>query len=219
MAQHNYSAKSENPEHAAKAIGRSLPISTKQSVEICRFLRKKSLEKAKTILENVIVKKTAIPYKRYLHDVGHRPGKMAAGRYPIKSSREILALLNSIEANAQFKGLNTSNLIITHINAHKASTPPHYGRRRRQTKRTHVEIIVEEKVEKKAEVKPQQPKTEPKKPANESEKDLETRKEQSSFVSQKPKVSGKSKTSQKEDKKTEVKKPTKLVPKTGGFQA
>ncbi len=154
MTQHNYSTKIANPEHAAKAIGRSLPISTKQSVEICRFLRKKSLQRAKTILESVIVKKAAIPYKRYLHDVGHRPGKMAAGRYPIKSSREILALLNSIEANAQFKGLNTANLVITHINAHKASTPPHYGRRRRQTKRTHIEVVVEEKIDKKAEEAP-----------------------------------------------------------------
>lgn len=166
MAQHKYSTKIENQENSAKAVGISLPISTKQSVEICRFIRNKSLEKAKTMLANVIVKKTAVPFKRYKMDVGHRRGKIAAGRYPMKASKQILDLLNSVETNAQFKGLNTSNLVITHICAHLASTPPHYGRRRRKTKRTHVEVVVEEKAEKKAET----PKKEVKKDTKKIEK-------------------------------------------------
>ena len=52
-------------------------------------------------------------------------------------------------ANAQFKGLNTANLVITHINANKASKVMHSGRKRsRSAKRTNVEIVVQEKATK-----------------------------------------------------------------------
>ncbi len=55
-------------------------------------------------------------------------------------------LINNVEANAQFKGLNAANLIITHINANKASNVMHFGRKRsRRAKRTNVEIVVQEK--------------------------------------------------------------------------
>lgn len=153
MAKYNYSVKGISPEHTATAVGRTLPISTKQSIEICSFIRNKSLQKAKALLNEVAAKKTAVPFKRF-KAVGHRKGKLAAGRYPIKASKEILKLLESVEANAQFKGLSTANLVINHICAHKASRPWHYGRqRRRKMKRTNIEIIVKEQAIKKEEVK------------------------------------------------------------------
>ena len=64
---------------------------------------------------------------------------------------EFIKLIESAEANAQFKGLNTSKLVISHISANKASKAWHYGRKsRRKMKRTNVEVIVEEntKIEK-----------------------------------------------------------------------
>ena len=69
-----------------KAIGRNLQISTKQSVEICNFIRNKSLKVAKNMLNSVVNKKIAVPYKRYRRDVGHKAG-MASGRYPITASK------------------------------------------------------------------------------------------------------------------------------------
>jgi large subunit ribosomal protein L22 len=144
MPKHRYATKLEG----VKAVGRDLPISTKQSVEICSFIRGKNLQKAKKLLLMVIIQKQAVPFRRYLHDVGHKHG-MAAGRYPVKASKHILTLLESVEVNAQVKGLNTSSLGILHIAAHKAAQPLHGGRHRGRTmKRTHVEIIVNESADK-----------------------------------------------------------------------
>ena len=101
------------------------------------------------MLQEVAAHKRALPYKKYNKDLGHKAG-MAAGRYPEKTIREILKILDSAEMNAQFKGLNSSKLHIAHVAAHKASSPLHSGRHRgRHMKRTHVEIILEEREEKK----------------------------------------------------------------------
>ena len=130
----------------AIAKGISLPISFKQSVEICRFIKDRNIDNAKEILQKVIDKKAAIPFRRYNWDLGHKK-KIGPARYPEKASKEFIKLIENVEANAQFKGLNTSNLIITHISAHKAGKAWHVGRKsRRKMKRTNVEIVVEEKV-------------------------------------------------------------------------
>ena len=144
----NYSLKDYNKDNMARALGKSLPISFKQSIEICNFIRNKSVNDVKKVLSKVIERKEAIPFRRFNMDMGHKK-KMAAGRYPKKASIEILDLINHVEANAQFKGLNTANLVITHINANKASNVMHFGRKRsRKAKRTNVEIVVQEKAAK-----------------------------------------------------------------------
>lgn len=139
----------------ARAKGLNLSISTKTSIEICKFLKGKTTAKAKAVLARVITKDQAIPYTRFNWDTGHRAGDMAAGRYPLKASTEILAVLNNVEKNALDKGLSTENLVITHMLANKASSPWHHGRQsRRKMKRTHVEIIVTETEIKAKGVKP-----------------------------------------------------------------
>lgn len=148
MANYKYSSKIES-EHIARAVGRDLPISTKQAIEICDTIRGMNLVKAKTLLENVIKEKAAIAYKKFCGGVGHRTQVAGAGRYPKKASTELLSLLKSVEANAQNKGLTVASLEIVHINAQKSANQWHYGRQRRVSmKRTHVELIVEEKVSK-----------------------------------------------------------------------
>ncbi len=162
MTTQKYAIQDYNEEHMARALGRALPISTKQSVEICNYIKHKSVQRAKVMLDEVISKKKAVPYRRYNRSMGHKPGHISVGRYPMKASKEILALLESVEANAQVKGLNTSNLVIKHICAQKAGKQWHYGRQsRRLMKRTHIEIVVEERAEKKkAAEKPKESKKE-----------------------------------------------------------
>ena len=92
---------------------KNLRISTKHSVEVCNLIRGKSTEKAKFLLNEVMQFKKAVPYKKYLRDLSHKPG-IAAGRFPIKTCNEILKIIQSGEKNAQNKGLS-SNLIISHI--------------------------------------------------------------------------------------------------------
>jgi len=201
-----YSIKNLDKEHTAKVSGRALSISTKHSIEICNFIRGRKLEKAKALLNEVINHKIAVPFKKFNKDVGHRKGKIASGRYPENACKAILKLLEGAEANAQFKGLNTANLIVSHICANKASTPWHYGRqRRRKMKRTHVEVIVEEKAEKKKvakkEEKPKEKKVVEKKEVKEELKKVEKK--------EKAKVEEKKEVKPKEEKKVVEKKPVK----------
>jgi len=131
-------------ENTAKAIGISLPISTKNTVEVCNFLRGKTTEQSKTILEKVIEGKVAVPYKRYNHNIGHKPGRISAGRYPKNVSMHILKLINVAEANAQNKGL-VAPFKIKKITANRGPKQWHYGRQTRiKMKKTHVEIILSE---------------------------------------------------------------------------
>jgi len=146
-------AKTEiKPEHVAKASLQNIDISTKQSVEISRNLRYRSTTYAKQLLEQVVAMKKAIPYRRFIHDIGHRAG-MSTGRYPQKAAKHFLRLVKSVEANAQAKGLNIASLKITKILANKASIPQTGNRWHRGTKRTHVEIEVQEMASKKPENK------------------------------------------------------------------
>lgn len=144
-------------ENTARAVGNDLSISTKKAIEICSFIRGRSTERAKKILTQAIEKKQPIPFKRFTEGAGHKKGKIAGGKYPIKACTEILIIIESAEANASYKGLSTDNLIISHIKADKASTPLHYGRHRgRSMKRTRVEVSVDEskkEVKKPAETK------------------------------------------------------------------
>ncbi len=163
-------AKTENNvknENVAKASSLNLAISTKDCIEISNFLRYKPLSFAKAYLEEVIELKKAIPLKRFIRDIGHKKG-MSSGRYPVKAAKQFLVLLNSVEANAQFKGLNTSGLKITKLISNKASIPSTGGRSRTGTKRSSLEVEVQEVVAKKEdkkaknEVKTESPKSEAK---------------------------------------------------------
>lgn len=142
MTTYKYSFKDE--ENAAKAVGISLPISNKQSKSICTYLRGKKIELVKKILQEVIKKQRAVPFTKHTNGIGHRKG-MASGSYPIKSSQHILDIIKSAEANAQFKGLNTANLVLKYIIAKKAPTVIRYGRKGgKKAKRTHIEIMLQQ---------------------------------------------------------------------------
>ena len=128
----------------ARVAGKDVGISTKISIEICNFIRGKNVQRVKRELNDILIKKTALPMTRFITDRGHKPG-MAAGSYPIKAIGNFLKLIASLESNAQVKGLGTEELVLIHVCAHRASRPMHYGRQRRsEMKRTHVELIGQE---------------------------------------------------------------------------
>jgi len=211
MAQKNSKTKLKNPEHFASASALNLPISTKHSIEISRYLRYKTTAFAKNFLENVIALKKAVPFRRFNRDMGHKAG-MAAGRFPQKAAKEFLRLIKSVEANAQFKGLNTSNLKIIRILANKASVPVTGGRHRRGTKRASIEIEVKEsKAVKKGKEKQEVPKEEKKKEAKEplppakkeATEEVKEKKEEKTVQGQevKPEIKEKKETPQIDEKK------------------
>jgi len=139
-----YAFKVDN-EKMAKALGKDLPISMKFSTQICKAIKGKSIQRAKRILQDVINMKKPIPMSRFNRDLAHKRG-MGPGRFPVNAAKEILKIVEQVESNAQFKGFDTTSLEIVGMNANKAASPWHYGRkRRRKMKRTHIEIIVAEK--------------------------------------------------------------------------
>lgn len=138
----------------ARAQGVALPISLKQSAEVCRFIRNRKYSQAVRLLEYVSEMKIPVPYSRFNRGgTGHKPG-MAAGRYPVKVCKYMLKLLKSVNANASQKGLDTNSLVIKAVVAKQGPKTFHYGRHRgRKAKRTHIEIIVMEIKQKKPEPK------------------------------------------------------------------
>ena len=145
---YKYSFKDFNNETMARAVGRSLPISIKHSVELANAIRGLELSKAKKYLEEVIELKQPVSYRRFNDDLGHKK-KMGPGRFPVKTALHFLNTLKLAEANASFKNLSTQDLKIVHINAQRGAGQWHFGRkRRRQFKSSHVEIVVEESVKK-----------------------------------------------------------------------
>ncbi len=108
----------EFPEKSARARGIDLNISMKDAVNIAHHLRGKSLAAARDAVEKGISKEKAIPYFRYLDSVSHRKGT-GPGRYPVRALKAFSQVLDNAEANAEFKNLDTENLVVKHIAATK----------------------------------------------------------------------------------------------------
>jgi ribosomal protein L22 len=129
--------------------GWDLDMSTKHAVSICNMIRNKSPLEAITMLEKVLRKELAVPYKGEIphRKRGRRIGKLPSGRYPKKASQVFIKMLRNLIANANINGLDTENIKITIAKANIASRPIKpsriaYGRKR--LKRTHVNLIVKE---------------------------------------------------------------------------
>jgi len=124
----------------ATVNGRNLPLSTKYSIAICKFIKNKRIERAIDELEQVLKQKKAIPMKG---ELPHRKGKkIMSGKFPKKATEHFIKLLKNLSANANVHGLNKP--IIVEAIANIASRPfGRFGRVRK--KRTHVTIKVKEK--------------------------------------------------------------------------
>ena len=152
MPKWGYSVGWVDPERTAKASGRELRISPKHAREICAVIKGMMLEEAKAFLEDVIALRRPVPFRRYKKKVPHRRGLQGfcTGRFPVKAARHILRILKDVEANAEFKGLNTEKLKIIHAAAYpgmklKKYFPRAFGRSSPNFETlTHVEIVVEE---------------------------------------------------------------------------
>jgi large subunit ribosomal protein L22 len=121
MPNWGYSVKEFDPDRAVKCAGREVKISPKAATEICRKIRGMRLDSAKDLLEGVTQKKRAIAFRRYHKEVPHRSLDEGwyAGRYPVKAAKMFLFLLEELEANAEYKGLDVDRLRIVHAAAQR----------------------------------------------------------------------------------------------------
>jgi len=150
MPEFKYSFAAYDKSKHARASMREVDISHKHAIEICRVIKGLKLEKAKDYLEAVVSKEQPVPFRSYHTKVGHRSelkGMLPAGRYPVKAASEILKLLNNLEANCEYKGMDLDSVYIVHANAYpgvkiKKFQPRAFGRSSaRFNTLTHVEVV------------------------------------------------------------------------------
>jgi large subunit ribosomal protein L22 len=152
MPKWGYSITELDPDRTVKASGRELRVSPKHAREVCKTIKGMKLDQAKNYLQQVILKKKPVPFRRYKKNVGHRHGieKAYAGRYPVKAAQKILKVVESAEVNAEYKGLDVERLRIIHASAYPGMKIKRYIERAfgRSSPRfetlCHVELVLEE---------------------------------------------------------------------------
>ncbi len=120
MPQFYYSFQNFEKTKHVRASSREIDISHKHATEVCAAIRGLYLNKAKEYLENVVALKQPVPYRQHKNEVAHRSElqDFPAGRYPVKASREFLRLLDNLEANAEYKGMDLDRLAIIHASSY-----------------------------------------------------------------------------------------------------
>ena len=114
----------------ARASGPNMRISTKSAQAICRAIRRKTLRRAKRLLQDMAAERRGL-----------------GGKYHTKTAGEMLRLLESCEKNAEFLGLDSGRLFV-HASAHQGTT---MRRRRRKSgfghslKSTNMEVMLIER--------------------------------------------------------------------------
>ena len=120
MAKYQYAFQNYDSTRHVRASMREKKISHKHAREIASAIKGLTVEKARDYLQDVIKHKRSIPFRRFKNQVGHRtdPGVMA-GRYPEKAVTEVLKLLDNLESNAEYKGMDMDRLKIINATAQK----------------------------------------------------------------------------------------------------
>ncbi|MFL6331179.1 MAG: 50S ribosomal protein L22 [Nitrososphaeraceae archaeon] len=151
----NYSyafQKFDKTKHVRAAL-REKDISHKHAREIALAIKGMSIEKARGFLENVIAKQIAVPYRRHNNEVAHRSNirdGFFSGRFPKKAAGEFLRLLDNLESNGEYKGMDLDRLKIISAVVHKGTklerfTPRAMGRSSPKIDTlVHVELVAQE---------------------------------------------------------------------------
>jgi large subunit ribosomal protein L22 len=148
MVNSGYTAVAD-PDTTAKALGKEMPVSPKFAREVAGMVRGMKVETAQKALAEVIDKKRPVPLKRYNKRVSHKAG-VGPGRYPVKAAKAILSVIDSAAANAEYKGLDISNMAIATISVSRGRVipghmPRAHGRATEWNQDTiNVEVIIQE---------------------------------------------------------------------------
>jgi large subunit ribosomal protein L22 len=124
MPHFGYAFQSYDRAKHVRASIREKDISHKHAREIAVAIKGSSIEKAREFLENVISRKEAVPYRRYNNEVAHRSNirdGFFAGRFPEKAAAEFLKLIDNLESNAEYKGMDLDRLRIVSAAVHKGT--------------------------------------------------------------------------------------------------
>jgi len=151
MGRYNYAFQNFDSTKHVRASIREKKISHKHARETATAIKGLTIDKARDYMLSVIAKERAIPFRRFKNQVGHRsdPGVMS-GRYPEKTAGEFLKLLDNLESNAEYKGMDMDRLKIINATTHKGVVierfiPRAQGRATAKNDvLTHVELVAQE---------------------------------------------------------------------------
>jgi large subunit ribosomal protein L17e len=154
-----YSVEPDPASRTAKSRGSHLRVHYKHCREIAHHINGLPVKKALKFLDDVLVFKQIVPFRRYTGGIGHHsqakqhksPGNK--GRWPVKATKVVKDLVSNAVSNAETKGLDVDLLYVSHAQCNRA--PP--GRRRTYrahgrigkyaSQPAHIEFIVTEKKE------------------------------------------------------------------------
>tara|TARA_Y100000590_G_scaffold370549_1_gene432460 strand:+ start:7965 stop:8423 length:459 start_codon:yes stop_codon:yes gene_type:complete len=151
MGRYDYAFQNFDSTRHVRASMREKKISHKHARETAHAIKGLTIEKARDYLISVVAKDRAVPFGRFKNQVGHRsdPGVMS-GRYPEKTAKEFLKLLDNLESNAEYKGMDMDRLKIINATSHKGVVlkrfiPRAQGRATdKNDVLTHVELVAQE---------------------------------------------------------------------------
>ncbi len=151
MGRFKYAFQNYDATRHVRASLREKDISHKHAREVAVSIKGLSIEKARDFLQAVINKERAVAFGRFKNQVGHKsdPGMMS-GRYPQKTAKEFIKVLDNLESNAEYKGMDLDRLKIVNATVHKGVvikrfTPRAMGRATpKNDVLTHVELVGQE---------------------------------------------------------------------------
>ena len=151
MGRFGYAFQNYDATRHVRSSLREKDISHKHAREVAVAIKGMSIEKARDYLQAVIRKDRAVAFRRFKNQVGHKsdPGMMS-GRYPQKTAKEFIKVLDNLESNAEYKGMDLDRLKIINATVHKGVTikrfiPRAMGRATpKNDVLTHVELIAQE---------------------------------------------------------------------------
>ena len=151
MGRYDYAFQNYDATKHVRSSVREKDMSHKHAREVAVAIKGLSIERARDYLQAVINKQRAIAFGRYKNQVGHRsdPGMMS-GRYPQKTAKEFIKVLDNLESNAEYKGMDLDRLKIINATVHKGVIvkrfiPRAMGRATAKNNvLTHVELVARE---------------------------------------------------------------------------
>ncbi len=154
MVKQVYQIQKMHSKKTARAMVKNAPISLKYSIEIIKNIKGQRVERALAFLGRISRMEEHLPLRKYMKKMGHRKGEAKGwtkvGRYPIRTVNGFIGLLEGVQANADYKGLDSENLIITHMFASQGFARIGYqpqgkiSGKKRKKKAVHLEIVVTE---------------------------------------------------------------------------
>lgn len=151
MGRFKYAFQGYDQTRHVRASLREKGISHKHAREVAVAIKGMPIEKARDYLQAVTHKDRAVAFRRFKNQVGHRsdPGMMS-GRYPQKAAHEFIKVIDNLESNAEYKGMDLDRLRIINATVHKGVSVKRFIPRAmgRATPKnnilTHVELVAQE---------------------------------------------------------------------------